>query len=89
MAKVWPLSKAPTRYLGAVADQLLRLRARHLRLRFGVGVEQLDRVAHLAQHLDRELESPRWQPWPISAWKPERGSSTPSFSGAAARAPLP
>ena len=29
------------------------------------------------------MSTPRWQSWPMPASKPERGSSTPTFSGAA------
>ena len=27
------------------------------------------------------MSTPRWQSWPMPASKPERGSSTPTFSG--------
>ena len=27
------------------------------------------------------MSTPRWQSWPMPAWAPERGSSTPTFSG--------
>ena len=27
------------------------------------------------------MSTPRWQSWPMPAWKPERGNSTPTFSG--------
>ena len=68
--------------LRALADQLFGARAGDLDVGFGVGIHDLQR--RQAEVLEKAvvISTPRWQSWPMPAWKPERGSSTPTFRAA-------
>ena len=65
--------------LGAVGDQLLGARARHLDIGLGVGVHQLDVDSeHLSDQAGRNV-APIWHDWPILARYPDRGNSMPTL----------
>ena len=57
MARVWAESKAPTRMLQPSRIELLGLGAGDLGLRFGVGVDHLEGVAHLLHHRLADIDA--------------------------------
>ncbi len=75
--------------LRAVADQFFGARARRLDTRFGVAVhDRAVRADPSDLRIAGAMSTPRWQSWPMPASKPERGNSTPTFSGPLCARPI-